>query len=223
MYIVIKNPFERFTQKGAASALCMCLLLAGSFTSCTNAEGNIEEENLPVYVWTEGQKYYFAFDEKIPLYEVNNKVVFSFDEKRLSDIQQYLHSNPKILHDSINIDNKCCILTTVENANLKAIMEDLKKQAGVLSVNPMYLIYGGTEAIVTGEIIVQFKENISQQEIDKLYKKYRLGVKRNSEHFQLLSVPIDIDTLEVANAIQISGLVNYSHPNFLVKIEFFNL
>ena len=34
----IKNSFERFTQKGAMSALCMCLLLAGCFTSCEKSE-----------------------------------------------------------------------------------------------------------------------------------------------------------------------------------------
>ena len=35
---VNKNPFERITQKGAAYALCMCLLLAGCFTSCAKSE-----------------------------------------------------------------------------------------------------------------------------------------------------------------------------------------
>ena len=40
---VIKNPFERFTQKGAASALWMCLLLAGGFPYCTTIGDNTSQ------------------------------------------------------------------------------------------------------------------------------------------------------------------------------------
>ena len=54
---VIKNPFERFTQKGAASALCMCLLLAGSFTSCSMSVDKPDEESL-----SQGIYYVVGFD-----------------------------------------------------------------------------------------------------------------------------------------------------------------
>ena len=42
-YKEIKNPFDRFTQKGAASALWMCLLLAGCFTSCLKNRDNMSQ------------------------------------------------------------------------------------------------------------------------------------------------------------------------------------
>ena len=228
MNTVNKNPFERFTQKGAASALWMCLLLAGCFASCSISEDNVEDENHPVYVWTEGQKYYYAFYEKIFLVEVSNKIVLTFDESYLSDIQQYLQKISKILHMELANFDRSYILTTVENSNVRALMEDLKKQAGVKSVNQMYWllndmdwVYGGTEMGVTDEIVVQFKENTSQQKIDEIYKKYRLEILNVNELFQVLSVPIDFDPLEVANAIQTSGLTNFCCPNFLVEVSFF--
>ena len=50
---VIKNPFERFTQKGAAYVLWMCLLLAGGFTSCTTI-GDITSQGVYFVVGFDG-------------------------------------------------------------------------------------------------------------------------------------------------------------------------
>ena len=50
---VFKNPFERFTQKGAAFALCMCLLAAGCFTSCS-ISGDKPDDNLYFVVGYDG-------------------------------------------------------------------------------------------------------------------------------------------------------------------------
>ena len=160
------------------------------------------------------EKYYYGFDEKIPLYEAPNKVVVCFDEKHLSEIQTNLRHNAQILSMDFKFENNYAILTIVENANVRALKEDLKKLAGIKSVNPLY--HG---KVVTDEIIVQFKEHVSQQEIDNIVQKYRLVVNRiSSWRSHLLSVPIDFDLLEVTNAIQESGLVNYSHPNFYSEI-----
>lgn len=189
------------------------LVLAGCFFSCTDEA---------IYVWPKGPKYYYAFDEKILLYEVPNKIVISFDGNYLSEIQQYLQGNTQIRQiDNIYIHNNVLILIT-EISDVTALMEDLKKRAGMKSVNPMYVVEDGLEIGITDEIVVQFKEHTSQQKINNLHKKYRLDVKEITELFQLLSVPIDIDPLEVANAIQESGLVNFSHPNFIAKKTFCN-
>ena len=205
----------------------MLLLVAGSFYTCQKNENNNELPDVTrsegqdgVYVWPEGPKYYYAFDEKIFLYEAPNKVVLHFDEEYLFGIQRYLQGNDIIQHVKLLEHNCIFILTTTENANIKALMADLKKLAGMKSVNPMYLIYGGTEAGVTDEIVVQFKEHVTQQEIDSIHQKYRLVIKKFHPRSQLLSVPINLDPLEVANAIQESGLANYSHPNFILQVTF---
>ena len=164
------------------------------------------------------EKYYYAFDEKIFLDKVADKIVLSFDKEYLSDIQMNLRNNVQIRHTEFQIEYGNCVLTTTENSDVRALMEDLKKQAGIKSVNPMYAV-SGLEMGVTEEIIVQFKENASQREVDEIYRKYRVEVKEITEIFQILSVPIDFDPLEVANACQTSGLVNFSHPNFIIKID----
>ena len=166
-------------------------------------------------------KYYYAFDEKIFLTEVPNKFVLSFDNKHLSETRQYLQRNAQIRQiDDTQIYNNAFILT-IEKSDIRALMEDFKNQTGVKSVNPMYAVESGLEMGVTDEIIVQFKENVSEQEIDEMHKKFNVRIKEITELFMLLSVPIDFDALEVANAYQVSGLVNFSHPNFLAKIDFY--
>jgi hypothetical protein len=66
---------------------------------------------------------------------------------------------------------------------------------------------------------VQFKKGVLQREIDEMHKRCQVEVKKIAELFQILSVPADLDPLETANAYQESGLVNFSHPNFISKVN----
>ena len=122
--------------------LLMALITIGSFTSCAKRADveNCESDN-EVYVWPEGPKYYYAFDEKIFLDESPNKVVLRFEKGYLSEMQKNLQSDPQILHTEFQIGNDYCILTTIEDSNVRTLMTDLKKQAGVKSVNPIYYIH----------------------------------------------------------------------------------
>ena len=230
----------------------IALVLAINFFSCTEKKNIVEEEcdcdednNIvencecneggyvvrnceceeEVYVWPEGPKYYYGFDEKIFLYEVENKIVITYDENYRSEILCCLQKYPQILHIRYT-HGYYSELTTTEDTNEKALMDDLKMQAGVKSVNPLYCtpveesgwFYGCTEMITTDEILVKFKENVSQQVIEKIYKEYCLEMKDVNELYHLLSVPIEFDPLEVANAIQENGLTRFSYPSFISPI-----
>jgi len=168
----------------------------------------------------DGQElFYYAFDEKIPLSIAKNKFVLSYEKRYFSEIQKFLQKNTKIRNINFRIEQNYCVFT-MENARIGMLRAEFSKQAGIKSINPVYLIYGGTEAFMTDEICVQFKGSISQQEINKLLQKYCLVDISAHSYSHLLSVPIDLDPLRVANDIQESGLANYSHPNFFQKIEF---
>ena len=172
-------------------------------------------------------KFYYAFDEKIFLTEVPNKVVLTFVESFPLETRQYLQRNPQVIQ--IELYDEGCILFTAENTNIIALMEDLKNQTGVKSVHPVYKLadFIGTEMYFTDEISVQFKEHVSQQEIDELHKKYHVVVKNHPyqsnsiKSHQILSVPVDADIIEIANAYQESGFVIYSYPLFCAKRELF--
>jgi len=186
-----------------------------------NSEGkNIEGKNFPVYVWPEGKKYYYVYDEKIYLDEVPNKIVLGFDEKYFSEIQQYLQENIRIR--DIKFFRSYVVLTTVENTNLKILMEDLKKLSRAKSVHPVYSLvdfdFFNEERYFTDMICVLFKDNVSQQQIDEIHKKYPVEINKHLysdfPKSQNLFVPIDADLLGIANAYQESGLVVFSYPFF---------
>ena len=162
--------------------------------------------------------YYYASEEKKFLDKVENKIVISFDEKFHSKIEPYLQRIGQIQHMELCSFNNVYIVTIAENSDTKAFMEDLKKQKDMKSVNQMYAL-NGFEMGVTDEIVLQFKKDVLQHQIDEMHKKYQVEVKKTTDIYHLLSVPIDSDALEVANTYQESGLVRYSHPAFVSKVE----
>jgi len=195
--------------------LTILLLLMPFVMACSKNEDEswTWAEETPVYEWTEEQKYYYAFDEKIYLYEVPNQIVLSFDKKNRSDIQKVLQKNVQIKNIESDDRNNIFILTTTDSYNADALKEVLSKQKGVKSVNPAY-----KNNLLTDQIIVQFESWVSKYLINEMHKKYNIKVIETTELYQLLSVPFILDPLEVANAYNKSVLVNYCHPNFLVKI-----
>jgi len=217
--------------------ILLSLLVACIREISNNTEPEVEEysdlyncnpmntENPPVYVWSPGKKYYYGFDNKIYLNVIPNKIVLCFDKEYIQVTQDYLKKHNQILDIelvSLVSPKDIFILTTAKNSDICEIMEDLKKQTGIKSVNPMY-----DNKYCTDEIIVKFKDHVSQQEIDRICQKYYLKVIKRvdyvltSEFYLLLSVPINLDPLEVANAIQESGLVIYSHPSFISELAKF--
>ena len=170
------------------------------------------------YAQSQEKYYYGSEEERVFLNKVENKIVVSYDPNYLSEIRTNLQKNAKIRHNELQIGKTYSILTTTEYADAKAVMDSLKKHPGVKSVNPMYACaFSGLEMGFTDEILVKFKENVSQWEKDSIYRKYRLEFKRNGAFSQILSVPIDLDLLDVVNAIEASDLVEYSEPNFFAE------
>ena len=168
--------------------------------------------------------YYYAYNGKIYLDQVPNRAVLTFDGNYLSETEAYLQNNDRIRYDEpIIVDRRnfgYCILT-IENPNVKALREEFSKQVWAKSVNPLYVLRkSDAEQIVTDEIVVRFKNGIPQWKIDEMLDEYRVKLIEHTELSRLLSVPVDLDPLEIANIYQRSGLVEYSHPAFIVKIEF---
>ncbi|MCL2727648.1 MAG: hypothetical protein FWD56_04615 [Bacteroidales bacterium] len=176
-------------------------------------------EDFPAYIWPEGLKYYYAFDKKRYLNEVPNKIVLSFDEKCFSTIEQYLKKSDQIvsLDFQINHYSCICIVITAKGTDTNAVIDELRKQAGIKSVYPVYVLTdspGSAENYMTDELVVQFRAG-SSSTISEMHKKYHVTVKKITEIYQLLSVPVNVDVMGVANAYQESGLVLFSHPNKL--------
>jgi subtilisin family serine protease len=192
-------------------------------SSCTEEPdlSNTEQDIAPTTRAQSGQKkFYYSFDKKIYLDEVEDKIVLTFEKENRAGIKEYIEKNARIRYDDSQTNNDYCVLTTTDRSEKKALMENLSKLSGIKSVNPLYVLSGdGLEIIVKNEVAIQFKNGVSQQQIDEVCKKFDITNVRNRRRFQIFSVPLKLDPLEIANAIQESGLANFSCPNFVSKAE----
>jgi subtilisin family serine protease len=164
-------------------------------------------------------KYYYAYDEKIILNEVEGKVLISYKVSDFTNIKNALMAKTETKDVEWQNDSICIV--TIAPSQYKALKEDFLKQKGIKSIQPLYVTNEGLEMGITDEIVVQFNKDVSQKEIDALHKKHYAIVKKKTDLYQLLSVPANTDPLEIANAYQLSGLVQFSHPNFIAKAELY--
>jgi subtilisin family serine protease len=161
---------------------------------------------------TGGKRYYYAFDEKIFLDSVENKMVISFQSNNVTVIQTLTAST------ETEWQNDSIYIVTVANSQMEAFKDDLLQLGGIKSVQPMFAV-DGMEMGVTNEIVMKFHNGVSQQEIDSLHAMYQASVIKTTDLYQLITVSNTADALEIANQYQLSGLVDYSHPNFLAQVE----
>jgi subtilisin family serine protease len=160
-----------------------------------------------------GEKYYYAYDEKMYLNEIENKFMVGFKKDDIANIKSLINTvEVEFTNDSI------CILT-LDNLQTKELRKTLLQTNGVKSVQPMYVTDDGLEMGMTDEFVVKFKSDISRQQKDEWIKKHPAVLKQETELYLIMSVSVDQDALEMANRYQLSGLVEYSHPNFIAKIE----
>jgi subtilisin family serine protease len=167
----------------------------------------------------QNSKYYYSYNVKKYLNEVPNKLVITYDTVYHSNIANALSSNSNV--QSVQWVNRqnAVVITTNSNQNKSLVKLECLEMSGIKSVQPLYAtVMDGAELKVTDEILVRFNDNVSFFQKVALQNQYNLSLKRNRSRFSVYSVPANLDPLEVANAIQESGLVVFSHPNFLSKI-----
>lgn len=163
--------------------------------------------------------FYYAFDEKVPLLKVEGSFVLAYDiepdtAKKAADIAEVIPRFQIRWKDS-----RTAIIEIDKQADSKTIMEAIMlNDTSVNSIQPLYRLEEGNEMPVTDVFVIGFpKENHSK--IMNMHKQYRLEVLQTNELFQLLKVPKGSDALQIANNYQESGLVRFSHPDFIVFAE----
>jgi subtilisin family serine protease len=170
------------------------------------------------FAYVNNAKFYYAYDEKIILNEVNDKLVIRFNENKKSN-KEKISVYSDIIDKKIEWKDDSTLILTINPSEKELFKDKVLKQSDVSSCNYVYKINTGLEMGITDEIVVKFREGISQKEIEKLHNKYEVKVIKTTDIFQLLKVPSHLDALEIANKYQESGLTVFSHPDFICEIE----
>ncbi|WP_276359909.1 S8 family serine peptidase, partial [Daejeonella sp. H1SJ63] len=163
--------------------------------------------------------FYYAFDEKITISPHENKIIIKYS---VAKDQRYtatlIHSIEKDAELNWQ-DDKVLIIEARTGAAKEKIRERLLAETDILSIQPVFKTSEGLELGLTDEFVFKFKPSVSEAQINTLNKQFDVTIVKSSEVYQLARVGKGIDVLEVANKYQESGLVIFSHPNFIAQIE----
>jgi len=159
------------------------------------------------------EKYYYAFEEKISITELENKLIICFQKGNFEILETIIDASLfEWKNDSI------CIIK-IEDGQKDFYKKILQTIDGIKSIQPIYKTVHGTELGITDEIVIRFYENVSETQKNDLHQQYSVNLVKTTDLYQLISVNKNLDVLEIANQYQTSGLVEFSHPNFLTFIE----
>ena len=165
-----------------------------------------------------GELFYYGTTEKVMLSVPGNKIIVKFSpEMDMKDILQKLEPYGK----EEGVYEQVFIVTLRDPEGLEKSLENLKKDDGVISANPVYLTNDKQEMGVTDEICLQFNKEANDNEKKEMLDKFKaVELSRTQpweKYFAIISVGKDWNALEVANNIKESGLVNFAHPNFYAR------
>jgi len=158
------------------------------------------------YYWSAGKRHYLKQQANAFVVKLQKELTFEKAQKMKSD---------RNLKELTRMKRNLGIVIT--NNPLINVTE-LKEYEEFLNAVPVYQ-FGGLPFFLTGEILMQPKNNVSVENIFKLVNN-RVSVKNRTKYNTYVLETEDWDKLlEYSNLIYESGLVKYCHPNFIAPRE----
>ena len=123
------------------------------------------------FVGLQKSSFYYAYNEKIYLNKLDNKLIVRYNQNKKSD-KKLISLYSELMDKSIDWkDDSTCIITI--SASEKEILKNkILNQSDVKSCNDVYTINTGLEMGVTDEFVVGFNKNVTQKEIENIHKEY---------------------------------------------------
>lgn len=176
----------------------LLLLLTVSIITC--AQDN--------YYWSAGKKNYIRVDTGV--FVVKYKQNFKISNVKAALLGKYGIKNITPFRNNLGIINadKKSRLTT----------EKLKADSTIEDAMPAYR-FGNLPFYLTGEILLQPKPGVSIEQLLKLIDNHATIKSKSKYNTYVLEVDNWNKLPEYANRLYMSGLVKYSHPNFVAPIE----
>ncbi|MCJ0742542.1 S8 family serine peptidase [Pedobacter montanisoli] len=169
------------------------------------------------------EDYYYAFNEKVYLQRLNTKIAIRYKDSKVAQT-----ASKTLLKDGNRDteikwqDNRTVVLNVLSADETDNFITEAQKNNDVSSVNFVYLLKkSDLEMIVTDEILIKFKSSVSNQKTDSITRQYKLTSIKQTKNYRLYQVPRLSNAIQIANLFQESGLVEFAHPNFISKVDFY--
>jgi subtilisin family serine protease len=172
--------------------------------------------------------YYYSEGRQIPLLVDSVKVAILFDPSNpWQNIGEIRSTYPRIgsIYDSLAGPDDFQVYALSTGDGLEAFIDSLRSDSRVQTANPFYLADSGEPFMVGRTFCCKFDEDISYAAIDSINAAYGVEIIYEREYTPkqfLLSIEgySPLGTLEMANAYYIMEGTEFSHPNFLGRVQF---
>lgn len=163
--------------------------------------------------------FYYAYNEKIMLQTVPDKYVIRYADADMAQAR-VKDAASKSLFTLAEWKDERTALVNLPDARYTAVKNALNQQSGIASITPLYTTaIEKINAAVTNEVLVRFNKGTGKQQIASLEAKFGLTLTSPNDMFNTYAVRPGENALLVANAIQETGQVEFSHPNFYMDVQ----
>lgn len=160
-------------------------------------------------------KFYYAFNEKVYIEEIPSKfLIKARDKQKATDLASFAKSSLKN-ENKIKFQNEQSFTIDLNETN--NTIDDLfkNKKSDILLIRHAYK-YQKQEMYYADEILVEPKDGISIQDVLAKTGVSSITTIKQNKFYAVLEVQSAFDACDIANTLQESGLVKYSHPNFMM-------
>lgn len=166
----------------------------------------------------ENRKFYYAFNEKVFIDKIPNKFAVKFKDKQKANALKFYLMEKIGNEKNIQSQNETTLIVDL-NSTGKNINELLdSKMPDIEIIKPAYK-YQKQEMYYTNEILVEALEGMNINEVIRKNGLENYVKVKEGKFYSIIEIFSFFDACEIANKIQESGLVKYSHPNFMMPIE----
>jgi subtilisin family serine protease len=175
------------------------------------------------YVHADELSYYYAFDKKIEMIPVKNKILV----KKKTSVTKLVYENSMFNRFSgIKADwqgNDICKLELKDDNDKNSVIQNSFLDDNILSVSNIFKTSDGLEFGFTNEIVVKFKENVKDSEKISILKSFGLKKSKTTKIYEVYAISKERNIVEIANKLYESGLFEFAYPNIICKAELFHI
>ncbi|MBW6481141.1 MAG: hypothetical protein K0B37_17060 [Bacteroidales bacterium] len=194
-----------------ASVFLLFVVILGAGCEKVEDTNEVERDEDP----NAEERFYYAFDEKVPLIIKPNTILVKYIEgTRKTEIEKSVSRFTK--NYTIKWHGTLIAEISVSSQKLAdELAEKLKQNNKVYTCQPFYTLKDGLDMGVTDEILVHFLPDVNEDQIRELQDLFSISLIKTTKIYQKYRVSRGADALEIANRIFESGLTEFATPNFI--------
>ena len=194
-----------------------------------------KDENLSKLELCDSEYFYYSGGSMIYLKHSLYEVWIEFEQKDVtkelaeSILKPYSFINTNFISGNNNYNKINVIINEkCDCTDFKNYLIELNKDNEIFSASPVFYTTDNDPNsywILLSEILTKHNDElISESDFINYAETFNIELiesKYSTQHFKVKEVKTGFEALDIANQIYESGKVQYSHPNFIAKIELY--